>query len=125
MSFIWNITARRIMMLVAIMITTTGALSIVARPASAATLLTNISVTVTANMCPSGGTVKRVNVTITTPGTSGSNWSGDTVGGLQAFAGNNTVQGSNFCQTSWIGTGYYWYWSVTRYLSFSGQHTYV
>jgi hypothetical protein len=48
--------------------------------------------------------------------TAGSNWSGDTVGGLQAFYGSDQVIGSNFCQTSWWGGGYYWY---------CGQHTYV
>lgn len=93
--------------------------------ASASTLLTNISVTVTTDMCPRGGSVHRVNVSINTPGTSGSNWSGDTVGGLAAFYGLDQVIGSNFCQTSWWGAGYYWYWSVWRYFSFSGQNMYV
>ena len=103
-------------------VTTTAVTS---SPAEAATLLTNISVTVTTDMCPGGGSVHRVNVTINTPGTTGSNWSGDTVGGLEAFYGYDQVIGSNFCQTSWWGGGYYWYWSVSRYFSFSGQHTYV
>jgi hypothetical protein len=94
-------------------------------PARASTLLTNISVTVTTDMCPQGGSVHRVNVSINTPGTAGSNWSGDTVGGLEAFYGYDQVIGSNFCQTSWWGAGYYWYWSVWRYFSFSGQHMYV
>jgi hypothetical protein len=56
---------------------------------SAATL-TNISVTVTTTMCPQGGSVSKANVTIDTPGTSGVS-SGDTVGGLQAYTGNNTA----------------------------------
>jgi hypothetical protein len=85
--------------------------------------LTNISVTVTTTMCPQGGSVSKANVTIDTPGTSGVS-SGDTVGGLQAYTGNNTVHGTNFCKTSWYG-GYYWYWTVSRYFSFNGQHTYV
>jgi hypothetical protein len=93
--------------------------------ANASTALTNISVTVTTDMCPRGGSVHRVNVSINTRGTSGSNWSGDTVGGLAAFYGLDQVIGSNFCQTSWWGAGYYWYWSVWRYFSFSGQHMYV
>src|SRR5690349_16503299 len=93
--------------------------------AHASTLLTNISVTVTTDMCPYGGSIHRVNVTITTPGTAGSNWTGDTVGGLLAFYGSDQVQGSNFCQTTWWGTGYYYSWSVYRWFSFSGQHTYV
>jgi len=94
-------------------------------PADASTLLTNISVTVTTDMCPMGGSVHRVNVSISTPGTAGSNWSGDTVGGLQAFYGPDQIIGSNFCQTTWWGAGYYWYWSVSRYFSFSGQHMYI
>jgi hypothetical protein len=93
--------------------------------ARAAGALSGISVTVTTDMCPRGGSVHRVNVTITTPGTEGSNWSGDTVSGLQAFYGQDQVQGSNFCQTAWWGAGYYWYWSVNRWFSFSGQHMYV
>jgi hypothetical protein len=93
-------------------------------PARASGALNNISVTVTTGMCPKGGSVHKVNVTITTPGTAGSN-SGDTVGGLLAFYGSDQVQGSNFCQTTWWGAGYYWYWSVYRWFSFSGQHTYV
>jgi hypothetical protein len=98
---------------------------IVAQPASAA--VGNISVTVTNQQCPRGGNVSgRVNVTITTPGTAGSNWYGNTVWGLSAFSGqNNLVQGSNFCKTTWYGGGYYWYWSVYRWISFDGQHTYV
>jgi hypothetical protein len=92
--------------------------------ANASGALTNISVTVTTDMCPKGGSVHKVNVTITTPGTEGST-SGDTVGGLSAFYGSDLVQGTNFCQTSWWGAGYYWYWSVNRWFSFSGQHTYV
>ncbi|SNT44152.1 hypothetical protein SAMN05421812_10680 [Asanoa hainanensis] len=93
-------------------------------PTARATLLTNISVTVTTNMCPQGGSVSKANVAIDTPGTSGVS-SGDTVGGLKAWVGNNAVHGSNFCRTTWYGGGYYWYWSVTRYFSFNGQHTYV
>jgi hypothetical protein len=93
--------------------------------AKASGALTNISVTVTTDMCPRGGSVHRVNVTITTPGTAGSNWTGDTVSGLLAFYGQDLVQGSNFCQTSWWGAGYYWYWSVYRWFSFSGEHMYV
>lgn len=42
----------------------------VAQPASAGGLVSNLSVTVTKNMCPSGGSVSRVNVAITNPGTS-------------------------------------------------------
>ena len=117
---------RQLGLLAAAVVAASGLATIVDAPsASAATLLTNISVTVTTDMCPSGGSVHRVNVTITTPGTSGSNWTGDTVGGLRAFSGNDTVQGSNFCQTTWYGAGYYWYWSLTRWFSFSGQHMYV
>lgn len=92
--------------------------------ASAATVYSGISVTVTTNMCPRGGTVRRANVHIATPGTAGSS-SGDTVGGLKAYYGNNQVDGTNFCQTSWTGTGYYWTWIVYRFFSFDGQHTYV
>jgi hypothetical protein len=115
----------------------TSALSIIASlalvvgmmsvPAQAAGALTNISVTVTTTQCPQGAKygVKRVNASISTPGTSGSNWWGDTVTGLQAFPGNNEIIGSNFCQTGWSGAGYYWYWKVYRYFSFSGQRTYV
>lgn len=96
-------------------------------PAEAAGALSNISVTVTTTQCPQGAKygVKRVNVSISTPGTSGSNWWGDTVSGLQAFPGNNEIIGSNFCQTGWTGGGYYWYWKVYRYFSFSGQRMYV
>jgi len=104
-------------------IVTTAAVT--SSPADASALLTNISVTVTTGMCPQGGSVHRVNVSISTPGTAGSNWSGDTVGGLQAFYGPDQIIGSNFCQTTWWGAGYYWYWSASRYFSFSGQHTYV
>jgi hypothetical protein len=105
---------------------TTGLILIPASDASASAnaLLSNVSVTVTTSMCPQGGSVHRTNVTITTPGTSGSS-AGDTVGGLQAWSGNDLVQGSNFCQTTWYGAGYYWYWSTYRYFSFSGQHTYI
>jgi hypothetical protein len=94
-------------------------------PAGASALLTNIRVTVTTDMCPKGGSVHRVNVSINTPGTAGSNWSGDNVGGLEAFYGTDQIIGSNFCQTTWWGAGYYWYWSVSRYFSFSGQNMYV
>ncbi|MFK4088479.1 hypothetical protein ACI2LF_30475 [Kribbella sp. NPDC020789] len=76
-------------------------------------------------MCPRGGSVSRVNATITQPGTSGST-SGDTVYGLQAFAGNRSeVIGSNFCKTTWYGAGYYWYWDVYRYIYSNGYHVYV
>jgi hypothetical protein len=94
-----------------------------AQPASAQVF--NISVTVTTTQCPYGGSVSRANVTIDTPGTSGTS-TGDTVSGLQAFQNrNNLIHGSNFCKTTWYGGGYYWYWSVYRWISWSGQHTYV
>ena len=93
-------------------------------PAHATTALSNISVTVTGNMCPRGGSVHRVNVAIMTPGTSGST-GGDTVGGLRAFYGADNVIGSNFCQTAWYGAGYYWYWNVTRYFWSNGTHMYI
>jgi hypothetical protein len=119
----------RIARILATVVLTTGiaaTAALTSSPADASTLLTNVSVTVTTDMCPYGGSVHRVNVSINTPGTSGSNWSGDTVGGLQAFYGSDQIIGSNFCQTTWWGAGYYNdNWSVWRYFSFSGQHTYV
>lgn len=95
-------------------------------PANAQALLTGIKVTVSTLQCPKGGNVSRVNVAIDTPGTSGSNWTGDTVTGLKAFYGNNDLHGSNFCSRPWFkGGGYYWYWSARRWFSFDGQRTYV
>ena len=116
---------RLALMLSAASLLTGSAVVTAAQPASASSLITSISVVVTTDMCPKGGSVHRTNATITQPGTSGSS-GGDTVSGLSAFAGNRSeIQGSNFCQTSWFGSGYYWYWDVYRYLYNNGQTTYV
>jgi hypothetical protein len=99
-----------------------------ALPAEAATLLRNISVTVTTDMCPRGGKVESANVTIDTPGTAATS-SGDTASGLEAFYGTDMVHGTNFCQTgSYFGfrVGYYNdNWTIARFFSNSGQHMYV
>lgn len=103
---------------------------IVAQPASAQ--VTNISVTVTTMQCPYGGNVSRANVTIDTPGTSGSS-GGATVTGLQAFQNqNNAIHGSNYCEGR-VNDGwgrhhdvkYFWYWTVYRWFWANNQHTYV
>jgi hypothetical protein len=101
--------------------------SIAAQPAQAASTI-SINVYVTTTQCPQGGTVKRVNASITDPGLNGSvgSSSGNTVNGLKTFSGyRSLIQGSNFCQTKWYGAGYYWYWSVYRYLYSNGQTTYI
>ncbi|SNT61963.1 hypothetical protein SAMN05216276_108631 [Streptosporangium subroseum] len=124
---------RRRLAAVAITVALAATSAVSSTPAAAtssAALYTDISVTVTLAQCPRGARgVKRVNITITTPGTSGSNWNGDTVSGLKAFTGNNLVQGTNFCQTGTGifggGIGYYNTWQVYRYFSCSGQRTYV
>ena len=101
-----------------------GGSVMLASPASAGGLI-SVNVKVTGMQCPAGGSVHRVNATITQPGTAGST-SGDTVYGLKAFSGNRSeIQGSNFCQTTWYGGGYYWYWDVYRYLYNNGQTTYI
>jgi hypothetical protein len=106
-----------------------GTIVATAPAAHAAGTLTGIQVTVTQTQCPQGGKVSRVNVAIDQPGSSGTNWSGDTVGGLTALSGAPIgVHGSNFC-SGWVAWNkyvmYYWYWSVNRYFSFNNQHTYV
>ena len=87
----------------------------------------SVNVVVTTAQCPNGGTPKRVNVSITDPGlpgSVGSNWSGNTVYGLKTWYGyQSLLQGSNFCQTTWYGAGYYKYWSTYRYIY--GGTTYI
>lgn len=86
----------------------------------------SVNVVVTTAQCPKGGTPKRANVSITDPGISGSvgSSSGNVVYGLKTWYGyRSLLQGSNFCQTTWYGAGYYWYWSTYRYIY--GGTTYV
>jgi|tagenome__1003787_1003787.scaffolds.fasta_scaffold18382124_1 hypothetical protein len=117
-------TTRRKIAAAAMVTALTGAGVVVAQSANAATTIT-VTVKVTQTQCPQGGTVKRVNASITQPGTSGSS-GGDSVGGLLAWSGNRSeIIGSNFCQTTWYGAGYYWYWDVYRYLYNNGQTAYI
>jgi hypothetical protein len=105
--------------------TVLGVAVLMAAPASAYTVI-SVNVVVTTTQCPAGGSVSRANASITDPGIAGSSGSSATatVYNLKTWYGyRSLIQGSNFCQTSWIGTGYYSYWSVYRYVY--GSTTYI
>lgn len=116
---------RRLTILAVVVASLCGSLFFAASPAGAATTVSQ-RVVVTTTQCPRGGSVGRVNVSITNPGLRGSTGSssGSSVSGLKTWKGfRATIQGTNFCKTSWYGAGYYNQWSVYRYTN--GGTTYV
>jgi hypothetical protein len=98
-----------------------------APPAGAATTLTGISVVLTTDQCPEGGTVKSAHITILNPGSQGSS-AGNTVTGLVAAPGLDEITGYNFCYKGFLGWESYWHepiGPVWRYFSFNGERMYI
>ncbi len=95
--------------------------------ADAAATLTGISVVLTSDQCPEGGTVESAHITILNPGSQGSS-AGNTVTGLVAAPGLDEITGYNFCYKGFLGWDSYWHepiGPVWRYFSFNGERMYI
>ncbi|HEY5475810.1 MAG TPA: hypothetical protein VIK11_03750 [Tepidiformaceae bacterium] len=96
---------------------------VIASPASASN--GNVTVTVTTNQCPKGGSVARIWYSIDNGGVVNAA-GGDTASTWSQLGVLTHVTGTAFCKTAWWGGGYYNnFYQVPRYFWSNGYHTYI
>jgi hypothetical protein len=94
-------------------------------PSKPSSTARNVTVTVTTNQCPKGGSVARIWYSIDKGGEVNAA-GGDTASTWSQLGVLTHVTGTAFCKTAWWGGGYYNnFYQVPRYFWSNGYHTYI